>query len=85
MKYRRASDILPEELLREIQKYTQGETLYVPKAKERKKWGEDSGALSFYRQRNEEIRKRYSQKVPVERLADEYCLSPDMIRKILFR
>ena len=85
MKYRRASDVLPEELLREVQKYTQGEALYVPKARERKKWGEDSGARSFYRQRNEEIRTRYSQKVSIERLADEFCLSEDMIRKILFR
>ena len=85
MKYRRAPDVLPADLLREVQKYTQGETLYVPKAKERKKWGEESGARSFYRQRNEEIRNRYLQKVRIERLADEYCLSEDMIRKILFR
>jgi hypothetical protein len=85
VKYRRASDVLPEELLREVQKYSQGETLYVPKAKERKKWGEDSGARSFYQQRNDEIREKYSQKVPIERLADDYCLSDDMVRKILFR
>ena len=85
MNYRRASDILPEELLREIQKYTQGEALYIPKTKERKKWGEDSGARSFYQKRNDEIRMKYSQKVPVERLADEYYLSEDMIKKILFR
>ena len=30
-KYLRASDILPEELLREIQRYIEGETLYIPK------------------------------------------------------
>ena len=85
MKYKRASDVLPEELLREVQKYAQGSVLYVPKAVERKKWGEESGARSFYRQRNFEIREKYLQKIPVERLADEYCLSEDMIRKILFR
>jgi spore coat polysaccharide biosynthesis predicted glycosyltransferase SpsG len=85
MKYRRASDVLPEELLREVQKYAQGEALYVPKAKERKKWGEASGARTFYQQRNDEIRAKYLQKIPFERLADDYCLSEDMIRKILFR
>ena len=85
MKYRRAPDVLPEELLREVQKYSQGELLYVPKAKEKKKWGEESGARSFYLQRNSEIREKYLQKVSVGRLADEYCLSEDMIRKILFR
>jgi hypothetical protein len=85
MKYRRARDVLPEELLREVQKYAQGEALYVPKAKERKKWGEASGARTFYQQRNDEIREKYLQKIPIERLADDYCLSEDMIRKILFR
>ena len=85
MTYRRASDILPEELLKEVQKYTQGEMLYIPKSKDRKKWGEQSGARSFYQNRNDEIREKYSQKTPIEQLADEYCLSEDMIRKILFR
>jgi hypothetical protein len=85
MKYRRASDVLPEDLLREVQKYAEGEALYIPKAKERKQWGEDSGARAFYRQRNNEIREKYLQKIPIECLADEYCLSEDMIRKILFR
>ena len=85
MKYRRASEVLPEELLREVQKYTQGEVLYIPKTTEHKKWGEQSGARTFYEQRNNKIRARYMEKFPVERLADEYCLSEDMIRKILFR
>ena len=85
MSYRRASDILPEELLKELQKYTQGEIIYVPKSNERIKWGENSGARSFYKNRNEEIREKYLQKISVSRLADEYCLSEDMIRKILFR
>jgi spore coat polysaccharide biosynthesis predicted glycosyltransferase SpsG len=85
MNYRRASEILPDELLREVQKYAQGEILYIPTSKDRKKWGEESGARSFYKNRNNEIREKYSQKIPIERLADEYCLSEDMIKKILFR
>jgi Mor family transcriptional regulator len=83
--YRRARDVLPEDLLTEVQKYAQGEMLYIPNGKQRKKWGEDSGARNFYRIRNDEIREKFSLKVPIERLADEYCLSEDMIRKILFR
>ena len=39
MRSRRASDILPDELLRELQKYVSGETIYVPKAGERREWG----------------------------------------------
>lgn len=85
MRYKNASDVLPEELLREVQKYAAGETLYFPKDKERKKWGEDSGARTFFQQRNEEIRQKYLQKVSIERLAEEYCLSEETVRKIVFK
>ena len=37
MKYKKASEILPDELLREVQKYIDGEALYIPKGKARKK------------------------------------------------
>ena len=85
MRYKNASDFLPEELLREVQKYAAGETLYFPKDTERKKWGEESGARNFFRQRNAEIRQKYLEKVSIERLADEYCLSEETVRKIVFK
>lgn len=85
MRYRNASDILPEELLREVQKFAAGETLYFPKDRARKPWGENSGARAFFRQRNDEIRQKYLEKVSIDRLADEYCLSEETIRKIVFR
>lgn len=87
MRYRKASDILPDELIREVQKYAAGQTLYFPTPRDRarKQWGENSGARQFYRQRNDEIRQKYLQKVSIERLADEYCLSEETVRKIVFR
>lgn len=85
MKYKKASDILPDELLREVQKYIEGETLYIPKGKERKKWGEGTGGRRFFLQRNEEIRNRYFHKVSIEELAEEYNLSYDTIRKIVYK
>ena len=85
MKYKNASDILPENLLREIQKYISGEVIYIPSGKARKKWGEGSGARQFYAARNEEIRQKYYEKVDIETLAEEYNLSIDTIRKIVFK
>lgn len=85
MKYRNASDILPDELLKEIQKYADGQTLYIPSCEERKEWGHESGAKIFYKQRNEEIRNKYFQKVSIEELAEEYCLSFETIRKIVYK
>ena len=86
MKYRNAKDILPDELLKELQKYAPGEILYIPSDKGRKKWGADTGARLFYEQRNEEIRYKYfHQKTSMDALCDEYCLSDDTVRKILYR
>ena len=85
MKYINASDVLPENLLREVQKYAAGETLYFPKDKERKKWGEETGARQYFRKRNEEIRQKYLQKMSIEHLADEYYLSVKTVRKIVFK
>ena len=35
MKYRNASEIFPDELLREIQKYSSGELVYIPEKEEK--------------------------------------------------
>ena len=86
MKYRNASEILPDELLKELQKYAPGEILYVPSDKVRKKWGADTGARRFYEQRNEEIRHKYfNLKLTIDALCEEYNLSDDTVRKIIYR
>lgn len=36
MKYENASDVIPEELLKEIQKYAAGKLLYIPSGEEKK-------------------------------------------------
>ncbi|MBU3104685.1 CD3324 family protein [Clostridium gasigenes] len=85
MNYLNASHVLPDELLREVQKYAAGENLYIPKKEEKKKWGEGSGAREYYRQRNEEIREAYDRKVSIDELAEQYGLSIESIKKILYR
>lgn len=83
MKYRNAQDILPDRLLKELQQYVSGETLYIPNNREKKSWGENSGAREYYKRRNEEIRQKYSDGINMEELAEQYHLSVDSIRKIL--
>lgn len=83
MKYRNAQDILPDRLLRELQQYVSGETLYIPSNQEKKSWGESSGAREYYKRRNEEIRQKYGSGTGLEELAGQYHLSVDSIRKIL--
>lgn len=83
MKYKNAQDILPDRLLKELQQYVSGETLYIPNSREKKSWGETSGAREYYKKRNEEIRQKYSSGATLEDLADQYHLSVESIRKIL--
>jgi DNA mismatch repair ATPase MutS len=86
MKYRNASEILPDELLKELQKYAPGEILYIPSDKKRKNWGAESGARHFYQKRNEEIREKYfDKKATVLQLSDEYNLTDETIKKIIYR
>ena len=83
--HKNAREILPDRLLKELQEYVSGETLYIPKADEKKPWGEDSGARSYYKQRNSEIRERYNSGAKITDLTEEYCLSYDTIRRIVYK
>ena len=86
MKYKNASDILPDELLKELQKYAPGEVLYIPSSGARKKWGAETGTRRFYEERNEEIRHKYFHlKTQLDSLCEEYCLSDETVRKIIYR
>jgi Mor family transcriptional regulator len=85
MKYKNASDILPDELLKEIQKYVSGEALYIPSGNERQKWGSGSGSRQFYIQRNDEIRYKFFHKESIDKLSYEYNLSTETIRKIVYK
>lgn len=86
MKYRNASEIFPDELLIEIQKYSSGELIYVPETTDRKNWGSKSGAREYYTRRNSEIRLKFHQNgKKISQLAEEYGLSTDTIRRILYK
>ena len=85
MKYRKASELFPDELLKEIQKYAAGELVYIPKTGERNDWGEKSGARAYYLARNAEIRRKHLEGSTLEELAEDYGLSHDTIRRILYQ
>ncbi|MCP1156378.1 MULTISPECIES: CD3324 family protein [Bacillus] len=85
MSYVKAAAVLPEELIAEIQKYIQGEMIYIPKpGAARRKWGETSGGRKQIDARNEEIRKAFRNGKPVEVLAGEYFLANETIKKIVY-
>lgn len=85
MRYVKAETILPDNLVREIQKYIQGEYLYIPSEPEKKKkWGEKSGNREYIQNRNENIRSKYKSGYAITNLAEEFFLSVDSIKKIIY-
>lgn len=84
MKYKNAQDILPDQLLRELQQYISGGIIYVPTADEKKSWGENSGARDYYKERNKEIRAAFQSGNTQEQIAEKYNLSMESVNKILY-
>lgn len=84
MKYSNANNVLPNEIIKIIQKYVNGEYLYIPrKFEEQKSWGENNGSRDSLRRRNEEIYQKYIRGALVLELAEEYYLSDKSIRRIV--
>lgn len=86
MKYINAKAILPEVLIKELQKYIQAEYIYVPvKDEQHKSWGELSGYREKLKERNKMILTEYKQGTSMQELADRYYLSIYTIRKIIYQ
>jgi len=85
VKYINATKVLPEKLIVEIQKYIQGETLYIPKQEtEYRKWGSLSGGRQMLDRRNAAIKNSFAGGKSIEQLANEYYLSTETIKKIVY-
>ncbi len=83
MKYKNAKEILPEQLLKEIQKYTQGEIIYVPKDEKREAWGKHTGTKIALEKRNKAIFMMHKKGQKINHIGNQYHLSESSIRKII--
>ncbi len=84
MKYRNAAEILPDQLLKELQAYIDGSLLYIPKASTKKEWGARSGARTYYQERNREIQKQFHEGCSIDVLTEQYGLAYSTIKKIIY-
>ena len=86
MSYKNGKDILPAGLLKELQKYIDGELIYVPKSTEQRAgWGEINGTRRLIERRNQEIYRLYMNGNSIMELIRSYHLSEDSIRKIILK
>ncbi len=86
MKYINAKDLLPDALVKELQRYMQGGYLYIPADQaQKKRWGEASGYRQELQQRNCQIVEEFQNGSSMEALAEKYFLSVSAIRKIIYQ
>lgn len=86
MSYKNGKDVLPPGLLKELQKYIDGELVYIPKRDDRRAgWGEMNGTRRMIEKRNQEIYRKYMSGSSVMELIRSYHLSEDSIRKIILK
>ena len=84
MKYKKAQEILPQDIIELIQEYVDGGYLYIPTKRHIKKsWGEKSGFKKELNERNKEIFNKHFQGMSVKELVNQYYLTESSIRRII--
>ena len=84
MSYVNADDVLPKILVEEIQKYVDGQLVYIPrKNKNSLSWGEKNGAKEKLAERNQMIVNLYYSGETILTLSKMYYLSEKRIQGII--
>ena len=84
MSYIKAEEILPEEMIRQIQEYADGVYIYIPrKPGTRHAWGQETDYKAELKIRNDRIQYDYAVGESVTALSRRYHLSEKSIRRIL--
>ena len=84
MSYVKAADIMPQELIEQIQQYINGGCIYIPRKEEEKKaWGSNTNIREELDTRNQAIWRAYRQGMSTTKLADYYCLSIKSVQRII--
>ncbi len=84
MGYVKAEDILPAELIEQIQQYTDGANIYIPRKPEhRSGWGEKNKTKKKLLLRDTMIYQDYQAGIRVPELAKKYYLSEKSIWRIV--
>jgi len=84
MSYASAREIFPEDILKIIQQYVDGECIYIPRKEENKMaWGEITKSKEELLVRNKRIYEDYLSGISIQNLSETYYLSPKTIQRII--
>jgi Mor family transcriptional regulator len=84
MSYANARDLFPNDILEIIQKYVDGEYIYIPKKEDNKiAWGQRTNSKNELLNRNVSIYEDYLKGMCTQSLSEKYYLSPKTIQRII--
>lgn len=84
MGYVKAGDVLPPEMIEQIQQYVDGKVLYIPKrADEKSAWGKGTSTKTELAERNARIYEQFLAGASVSQLANDYFLVEKSIQRII--
>jgi len=84
MSYQNAIDLLPKEVIEQVQQYADGQTIYIPrKESNKKRWGENTDTKQLIASRNQRIYLDFRNGMSIEQLAAKYFLVEKSIQRIL--
>ncbi|MDZ5253998.1 CD3324 family protein [Clostridium sp. LIBA-8841] len=86
MCYITAKEVLPKEVIELIQKYVDGEYIYIPRKETNKReWGAKTSTRGEIKLRNESIYAEYMDGLSRQELAEKYFLSKKSIDRIILK
>lgn len=84
MDYHSSTDLLPKELIEQIQRYVDGKVIYIPKKQVNKKhWGESTDTKRILASRNYQICIDRQNGMTINQLSEKYFLTEKSIQRIL--
>ena len=84
MSYKKADELLPAELVRQIQQYVDGTSIYIPRREDnRRHWGCSTNFKAELTLRNQAICREYAAGASTAMLAAKYHLSKKHIQRIV--
>lgn len=79
-----STNILPKELIEQIQKYVDGKVIYIPKKQiNKKQWGENTDTKQVLASRNSQIHSDRQNGMTIKQLSEKYFLTEKSIQRIL--
>ena len=84
MNYQNSTNLLPKELIEQIQEYVDGKVIYIPKKQINKKcWGENTDTKQVLALRNCQICLDNQNGMTIKHLSEKYFLAEKSIQRIL--